>query len=140
MKKYILPFFLFLVLFFILSVILAFILGVSKLMDYHADLIIFAMSSIITGLIFVMRSGRAPTQKEIMTYTVSIITILIILSIAWTTYRLKSLADSDGPVLTASDINTSDIGYFVAFCIKYILVIHLPFYFTCKLLSRKYAQ
>jgi hypothetical protein len=137
MKKYILLFFAFLVLFLVLSIILVFALNILKPTDYYIDLIIVAMSSIIIGFIFVKNNGRVPTQKETIAYTSSIIIIFIILSIAFTIYRLKPFVNSGEFVITASFIN-SNIGHFVGSVIWYILATHLPFYLTCRLLAKRY--
>jgi hypothetical protein len=135
-KKYIFCFFVFLTLFLICSIILAFILNIQKPTDYYIDLIIVAMSSIVAGFVFVKNNGRAPAQKESMIYLVWIVTILIIASVAFTGYRLKPFIDSGEIELTASFVNNT-IG-FLLYPSKYILTVYPPFYFTCKLLDRKY--
>jgi glucose uptake protein GlcU len=138
MKKYVFLFFVFTVLIVIIASNLLLIIGLSeeKASEYHIGLIFVAIASIITGCFFVKYNERAPTQKEGMTYLVSIMTILIIALIAFIVYIFKPFIDS-GEVLLTRELITA-IGYFVGILIEYILAIYLPFYFTCKLLARKY--
>jgi hypothetical protein len=102
-------------------------------------LIVSAVASIFTGIFFVKDKKRVPTQNEGMNFLGSIIFIIIVISIAATIYETKLLVDSSKTVLPETLI-VSYIGRYIGAIIEYILVIYIPFYFTCKLLAWRYRR
>jgi hypothetical protein len=138
MKKYISVFLFITVLITIVTAALLLVFGFGNIAyKYDIDLVVLGIASIVTGFLFVKDNKRAPTQNESMIYLIfSVVIIMIVLS-AFTIYRLKPLIDSGEIILTREFINTG-IAYFVGTFIGYVLVIYLPFYFTCKLLARRY--
>jgi hypothetical protein len=124
----------------IFVIVLFLVFGFEGIMyEYDIDLIVIAIASMITGLLFVKENKRVPTQNESMTYLISAVIIIIVILSALIFYRIKPLVDSGEIVLTKELINRG-IALFVEYSIKYILVIYLPFYLICRLLVRRYKE